>query len=538
MALDLIRFQSRAGLVARAMKKRSTCFRLPEPEILLDELVQAPGRATSKPIAPEVPCLSFVDHTTSNIGAFGGELLFRQSINAALLKQALQGTLEVLPWFAGRLITRRDRPAFDVACNNAGARLSVGRSETTLEQLAAVLVPRPDVVSDANAVNPLSKHALPHDPWVIAKQKALQTFMAHLSGAYNSLLGGGQSGGGGPYRAATTNSDRPGPEEGGTVAALPSVAERLSAAYAPALVESFADPSPPPPGTPPRESFVVFPRLLWRSLFWALPYKLRIKGGGVEQLKEATGGRTEAAPAAAPAAAGADASEATEVALDAGEEKVAATVAERRDEEAAPRWRPLTAVFRSCCPGGNGGGASGSGQGSRPVENPTVKAAAPPPQPQPPVVEWVSTRDCLAARLAQLLHAIPLRRRRPMFFLVAVNMRPRVQPPLPAGLLGNAAWTARVDGVRASQMVLGELAARVRHAIHRDLPLQYGRDWHRVKVLAARDARRLVSDLLVDPRPSKCLLAPQGPFLLSDWPLQYGMWQLDKMFGKNLGTAF
>jgi hypothetical protein len=80
---------------------------------------------------------------------------------------------------------------------------------------------------------------------------------------------------------------------------------------------------------------------------------------------------------------------------------------------------------------------------------------------------WVSTRDCLVARLAQLLHSIPLKNRPGSYFFVIANMRQRAVPRLPDNQLGNWVWGARVDGVAPSQTGLGELAAGVRAALHR-----------------------------------------------------------------------
>ncbi|EFJ43082.1 hypothetical protein VOLCADRAFT_96767 [Volvox carteri f. nagariensis] len=141
------------------------------------------------------------------------------------------------------------------------------------------------------------------------------------------------------------------------------------------------------------------------------------------------------------------------------------------------------------------------------------------------MVEWVSTRDCLAARLMQPS----------MFMLVIANLRPRVRPPLPDSQLGNHIWGARVDCVRPSEMELGEVAARVRLALTRDLPAQYCEIVRQMKMLTAvHAARQLITELIITRDPYKCLVAPEGPIMVNEWRVQYDLWQ----FGPEPPFAF
>ncbi|GIL45281.1 hypothetical protein Vafri_2440, partial [Volvox africanus] len=513
-------------------------------------------------------CLSFLDYTVTTAGSFGAQLLYRNSINALLLKQALTETLAVLPWFAGRLAVvhqQGGRDAFEVVCTNAGVRLIVASTSTTQQQLAVLLVPEPGSRATGSynvAASLMAKYALPNDPWVIRRKQlpllhvyllqlygggslllltvyhglvdfeGLQTFTAHFSAAYNTVLltwqqqghrcNSGSGGNGGCSSCSTCNvhglnaagasvSGISGLRDG-VNAAEPPLARR-GAVFAPASLDALAlAVAPPPPDTLPRESFVAIPWWKWGLTFWGILYKLLVQGGGIQvrtfiisperlnhlkrtataQLRK---GRGEEAQAVAAAAAQGyteyDGNGSSEEVQQDSSSMIGSGIRQRR---------------------GVGGVTEEAGGGG-----------------------WVSTRDCVTARLAQLLHSLPQRRSRSMFFFVAANMRHRVQPPLLASQLGNILFMARVYDVRPSEMQLGELAARVRLALDRDLLSEYSREWHRVKQLvASHDVRRLVSEMIIDSDPTKCVLSAQGPLVFTDWRVEYPLWK----FGSEVPISF
>jgi hypothetical protein len=78
----------------------------PPIQIISDELVKAHAYAFDK-ASESLPCLSALDQTCLSYSSFGGQVLFKTSVVAPLLKQAFIQTLTELPWFAGRLVPRK-----------------------------------------------------------------------------------------------------------------------------------------------------------------------------------------------------------------------------------------------------------------------------------------------------------------------------------------------------------------------------------------------------------------------------------------------
>ncbi|GLC45748.1 hypothetical protein PLESTM_001773800 [Pleodorina starrii] len=469
----------------------------------------------------------------------------------------------------------QDGRCYDIACTNAGARLLVASTTAALEEAAAALPPRQQQGPGAAVMlSPSGAYALPSQVETIRKEQlplctvyllhlsgggsllavtawhgmtdfeGLQTFVAHLSAAYNAELATRDNpqatrttgGGGDSHRCTASSSGVNNPAAEGPAAApsaalgpqtappVPPAASAAAAAaapggpaparhgrrgfYAPAAADALAEVDLPP-GLPPRESMVAVPD--WKGPFVWLNtwYQVLVRGGGVE-------GRMMWIPSQRLA-----------------ELKAAATWELRRGRRESGDGGVGGGAASGSGSGGSGGDGGDGGNGGN---GGAGAGAAVGGGGDPEVdVEWVSTRDCLAARLAQLLHALPLRQRRPTSLFVMADMRPRLQPPLPASQLGNFSWGARVGGVRPSQMGLGQLAARVRTAISRDLVPHYWRLARELKQLTAvHPARQLASELYLRTNPYECFLAPEGPLIFNDWRVRYDIWQ----FGPEPPLAF
>ncbi|GLI68574.1 hypothetical protein VaNZ11_013042 [Volvox africanus] len=553
---------------------------LPDFRILTDELVKL--NKSAKDNTPAGPFLSCMDQANLSYSSFGGQLLFKSSIVAPLLKDAFSQALAELPWFAGRLVLSEDGRTYDVACTNAGARLLVASTSATLKQLTAVLCAGPNMGLDPNAVNPMIKYVLPHSADVIVTQQlplstvmlvqlsgggslliptafhgmvdfeGLQIFVAHMSAAYNPALrarghdsGFGNSsncgvGGIGDNDHSNNSLNRFGNSafnDNSAAAAEPVLAtgheghgdlkgavcspigQSLAAHcsgmksrsfFAPDAVHARSKAHPPPVGSKPREKMVVLP--LWKGplVLMRIMYLLSIRGGGVEA-------RVQWIPPGRLALLKQTAMEQ----LRRGSMMESAAGKGKAEAQQEQHQHQQRASERSC---------SSANEDKSTALNRTLGVAG-----DVGSVEWVSTRDSLAARVAQLLHALPLKQRRPMFLLVIANMRGRVHPPLPASQLGNHIWGARVDDVRPSGMGLGQLAARVRLALDRDLPAQYCDIVRQVHDLVATyPARQLMTELVLTSDPYQHLLAPEGPIMINEWRVQYNAWQ----FGPEPPLAF
>lgn len=81
-----------------------------------------------------------------------------------------------------------------------------------------------------------------------------------------------------------------------------------------------------------------------------------------------------------------------------------------------------------------------------------------------PPGEWVSTNDALGARLLQALARLPVGATKTRLLLM-VDLRQRVDPPLPPYALGNGSWLCQAADAAAAGDNLGTLALAIRRSV-------------------------------------------------------------------------
>ncbi|KAG2500594.1 hypothetical protein HYH03_001362 [Edaphochlamys debaryana] len=486
-----------------------------------DAATTNPGSASEGPRR----LLSSQDQMALRWGCSAGAVLLRQAVDSGALRGALAEALAALPGFAGRLVLREDGGMFDLGCTDEGARLLEGRTDSvSVQQVLDEMAAAP--YSAAGLWDPWPELSLPPGPEAIAQQRlplasvlllrlscggcllalsayhavadfeALQTFAAHLAAAYNARLRSPQqregaaaragvevpTAGRGEEQAGLTPRARGSDDGGGSNAAPPLTApppDRLGARFEPTAVEALAAPGPPPPGVPPRS----LDSMSHLRAAWPLPPGLaaRVVAARAAYHGRYRGGGVEGRLLTVPA------------------ERLAALKARAVAELAEERARD-----------GPGGELAG--------------------------VDWVSTNDALAARLLQLLHALPLRRARPMHAFLAANMRRRLQPPLPRALLGNALGAALLEGMRPAELSLGRLAGLLRRELAERTAAHYQMSVHQVgSVVRQYGSSGLMMSMALSPGDvTRCNLAPEGPVVLVHWDVDHGLWQ----FGPERPLAF
>ncbi|KAG2440479.1 hypothetical protein HYH02_010358 [Chlamydomonas schloesseri] len=389
---------------------------------------------------------------------FGLQLLFRQSLEAPLLQAALEDAVTQLPWFAGRLVTRKGGRQFDVSCCNSGARLVIASTSATLEGVAARMgagpTAQPASQRGTNGQDQ-AQHAattaaaavpvfIPYPPLklpmsadvtvqrklplatvlllqargggcllavsvchAIADFESVQTFAAHLSAAYNRRLAAAAAahsshGGEGQLMPCGNGNPRAGaffnhrwPEE--VLAAAPPPPPQQQQQQP----SSAAHVPPCPPGYAVvslwQLAVLVF-NLIREVLICGLQARVvRVPAARLEELKRRANAEVRADAKVEEGHVPAGGGEATGRA--AGRQHVVAVVASTSASASDTAAADAADI-------GLGGGRGGD-------------------------VAWVSARDALSARLVQIMHALPVRRQGPMVLLYIANMRGRLGPRRP-----------------------------------------------------------------------------------------------------------
>ncbi|KXZ53313.1 hypothetical protein GPECTOR_7g1207 [Gonium pectorale] len=494
-------------------------------------------------------------------GLFGGGMLFPETLNTPLLKASLARVLREMPFYSGRLVFAQDG-RLDVRCNDAGARFVVASTSATVADLAAAIgsVPYGRVVS-----NPWMPYWPPHDIdqlwplaagfvmhfsgggtalWVAAHHccadfESLQTLAAHWAAAYNAALapppqppsrpqGAAAEASGPPASAPPPPPSSAAPAavvppagSGGYQSALPEGlrAPRLVARRCGALEEPGASQAAPPADLPPRRE--VAEAAWWSGLAvtaYAM-YHMMWRGGGVER---------RCCRVSAQRLAELKAQASAELAA----ERRAGSGSAAQGSGGSGSLSPPEPHGAS--PGRNsrsGGSRSGSGGSNSAGDDSGADCAGY----DLSGVEWISTNDALVARLLQVLHSLPLRRASRLGCFVAADMRRRLQPPLPPARLGNLLYNAHLAELAPSDTSLGRLAGCLRHALTYHLVPQFRGCLERTTAALARvGPRRLVFAFCLERRPCDNIFAPEGPVNLTNWDVQYGLWQ----FGPSPPLAF
>ncbi|KAG2497929.1 hypothetical protein HYH03_004191 [Edaphochlamys debaryana] len=490
------------------MARHRQPFKLPDLCTLADELVRGDGPQ------PVQRVLSAVDQAAATAPPFGVRMLFAQSIVAPLLKQALGTTLTSIPQFAGRLKENTDRRTYDVACTDEGARLVIGSTSAGLQQLREAL----DEDGGPGLVDPWARYALPLDLAVVARKslpllsvfllhlsgggavlsitclhaladfETLQTFASHFSAAYNALLCSAF-----PEAYASAENGARAPDSTGKAEAAPAngaPTTRVSADGRAVITPGRVLLRTQPP--PDRRSPVFDPARVEALAREELPPGVtRVDGlvvlstwgwaciilRAIYEIFLRGGGLEARAFYLSPNV------------LAALKRRANAELVEERARE------------------GPGGVLAG--------------------------VEWVSSNDALVARLMQLQHAAPIRRPHPTTLLRVADMRPRMEPPLPSGLMGNVTALAVLEGVRPAELSLGRLAGLLRRDLQENVCPQFAQavwDNQQWATKGSGGPRSSLLETVVHPEPHRNLLAAEGPTLVTSQSAQPQLWQ----FGPDL----
>ncbi|KAG2433821.1 hypothetical protein HXX76_008178 [Chlamydomonas incerta] len=501
----------------------------------------------------------------SVVGQFSGGIVMRHTINTPALKAALADVLAVLPFFAGRAYFADDGsldvsyplpgpPSSSAELGNSanvpagpvyGARFAAASTSASLSDVMAALegdggrarvlqspwglvpglMPPHDLDALVQGQWPLAGGLVLHLRgggavlWVgahhgLADFESLQVLAGHWAAAYNARVVDGQTGGRGSSGsgAAAAAGARAGAGAGpvqdalgaGPRSYLELLPEQLRQPFMDGeAVDALADWAPPAAGLPPRREVVAGGR--WSGLgvvgkaLWHMVWRgggvsarcLRVSGSRLAELKaqatrELAAARAAAGPAAGPAAAG-----------------------------------PAAAGTAAAGPA-----AAGASREAEADDKP---------------VEWVSTNDALVARLMQVLHSrVPLRRRHPVSCFMAADMRRRQEPTgervqLPAAQVGNLTYSARLENLRPADMSLGALAAAMRRELLYHLWPQFrGCLARTAAALAAVGPKRLVWGFCAERDLHENIFAPEGPINLTNWDVDYSLWQ----FGPSPPLAF
>ncbi|KAG2497932.1 hypothetical protein HYH03_004194 [Edaphochlamys debaryana] len=470
------------------------------------ELVQG----ESKQCAQQQPALSLIDQALSTAPAFGLRVLLGETLAVPLLREALSCALTTLPQFSGRLQESKDGRTYDVACTNEGARLVVYSTSASLSQLQEAM---DEATGSGLGGEPWAKKTFPTDPSAVARKRrpllsvfgvylsgggtllcikcmhaladfeALQTFASHFSAAYNDILcraspdayaraegEGGAGGKSGKTEAAAAHG-----------APTPSVSADGRAVITPGRVLLRTQPPPDrrsPMFDPARVEALALEELppgvppLDGAVEMSNAGKMRIVMRAVKHLLLRGGGSEDRSLYFSP------------------------------DTLAALKRRANAELTEERAREGPGGPLAG--------------------------VEWVSSNDALVARLMQLLHSAPIRRPHPMTLLRATNMRPRLEPPLPVGFLGNAVEPLRSGGLMPADLSLGRLAGLLRRDLTRQAVAHVRRRVWELRRWAAegtQGAANLMFRSVAETEPTLSVLAPEGPISITSQSVKPGLWQ-------------